>query len=56
MLTSKYVFVDDPIANAGADPLALVGLIESCAQGVEVPTPTNPAFVIVVVPVPPNCA
>jgi len=45
LVTTKFVPVDEPIAKLGAEPLAEVGLIESCAHGVDVPTPKNPATV-----------
>jgi hypothetical protein len=54
-VTTKFVPVEDPIANAGAVPFAEVGLIENCAQGEVVPIPTKPMLLIenrVVVPAP----
>ena len=53
-VTTKLVPVVEPIANAGAAPLADVGLIESIAHGVDVPIPKNPAAVKVLVAVPPK--
>lgn len=52
-VTTKRVPVEEPITNAGAVPFALVGLMESWAQGEDEPTPTKPAEVKVVVAVPP---
>jgi hypothetical protein len=49
----KVVEEVEPMANCGAVPRVFVGLTESCAQGVEEPTPTKPALVKVVVAVPP---
>ena len=37
LVTTKSVFVDDPIAKAG--PVIPFGFTESCAQGVVDPTP-----------------
>jgi hypothetical protein len=55
-LTTNPVAVVDPIANAGAVPFEMVGLIDSCAQGVDDPIPRNPALVNVDVAVPPKYA
>ena len=55
-VTTKFVAVDDPIANAGAVPLDIVGLIDNCAHGVDEPIPRNPALVNVDVAVPPKYA
>ena len=38
LVTTKSVLVDEPIAKAG--PEIPFGLTESCAQGVEVPSPS----------------
>jgi hypothetical protein len=46
-VTTKFVAVDDPTANAGAEPLALVGFTDSCAHGVDVPRPTFPVKLFV---------
>ena len=46
-VTTKLVAVDDPITNAGADPFALVGLIDSCAHGVDDARPTLPVKLFV---------
>ena len=37
LLTTRWVSVDDPTANAG--PVMPSGLIDSCAHGDDVPTP-----------------
>ncbi len=52
-VTTKFVAVDDPIANAGAVPFADVGLIDSCAHGVDVPTPSFPVASTRSISVPP---
>jgi hypothetical protein len=54
LFTRKYVAEDEPTANAG--PLMPLGFTESKPHGVDEPTPSAPAEVIVVVPVAPNDA
>lgn len=41
-VTTNVVALEEPMAKAGAAPLAEVGLIESCAHGVEEPRPRKP--------------
>src|SRR6185295_7204474 len=40
----KYVPLDEPTANAGAVAFCVVGLMENCAHGLDVPIPTRPAL------------
>ena len=54
--TDSNVTVEEPIAKAGVLAPIPFGFTESCAQGVVVPIPRNPALVNVDVPVPPKYA